>query len=110
MTLPLALLAFLLLGSGSIKLKAAQRVDLGVPWLVVAEMLAGIGILSAGFAGSLSPGQGLAVLVGGVALVVVSSLQVGKAVRRQHRLRNATEGTRLANYLKYLSAQDPPAE
>jgi len=33
---------------------------------------------------------------------------VGMEVRRRGWLRTASEGARLANYVKYLSRQDPP--
>lgn len=103
-------MALLLLVSGMVKLKAAERVALGLPALALLELVAGLGLMVAVFVRTFTAGQGLAVLVGSVALVVVSSVQVGMAVRRRQRLRTASEGARLTNYLKYLSAQNPPSE
>jgi len=110
MTLLLGLASFLLLVSGVVKIKAAERVELGLPVLPLLELLAGIGIFSQIFIRDFTAGQGLFLLVGSVLLILVSSAQVGMAVRRRQRLRTASEGTRLANYLKYLSREDSPSE
>lgn len=106
----LAIAAFLLLASGLVKIKAAARVGMGVPVLALAELAAGLGVFGAVLLADLTAGQGLFVLVGSVALVLVSSLQVGMEVRRRQRLRSASEGARLASRLKYLSRLDPPTE
>lgn len=114
----LVLTALLLLASGLVKVKAADRVQLGVPALALLELLAGVGLFSVAFIQSFTPRQGLLVLVASVALLVVSSLQVGSAIRRRHRIREASEGARLANYVNVLSrlpgagegeAQDAPS-
>lgn len=110
MTVLLVLMSLLLLVSGMVKVKAAERVALGLPILAALELLVGVGLFAAVFFGTFTRGRGLAVLLGSLALVLVSSVQVGMAVRRRQRLRTASEGARLANYLKYLSAQDPPTE
>lgn len=108
--IPLFVLAsLLLLVSGLVKVKAAARVEMGLPVLALVEVVVGVGVFSVAFIQTLSARQGLFVLVGSVLLVVVSSLQVGAAIRRRHRLRTASEGARLANYMRYLSRLDPPA-
>jgi hypothetical protein len=81
---------------------------MGLPILALAELLAGLAVLGVAFVVDLTGVQGMLVLVGSVALVIVSSLQVGMEVRRRGWLRTASEGARLANYVKYLSRQDPP--
>ena len=103
----LVLTALLLLGSGLLKARAAGRVGMGLPLLALAELLAGAGVLAAVLLAPLTAGQGLAVVVGSLALVVVSSLQVGLEVRRRQRVRTASEGARLANYVRYLSRPGP---
>ena len=110
MTILLAVASFLLLISGVVKVKAAERVALGLPVLAVLELLVGIGIFSQIFIRDFTPGQGMGILVGSVALLLVSSVQVGMAVRRRQRLRTASEGSRLANYVKYLSREDSPSD
>lgn len=105
----LVLSALLLLASGLVKVKAAARVEMGLPLLALLELLAGVGIFSVAFIQNFSARQGLFVVVGSVLLVLVSSVQVGVAIRRRQRLRSASEGARLANYVKYLSRLDPPA-
>jgi hypothetical protein len=104
----LVITALLLLASGLVKVRAAARVEMGLPILALAEFLAGLAILGVAFVVELTGVQGMLVLVGSVALVVVSSLQVGLEVRRRQRLRAASEGARLANYVKYMSRLDPP--
>ncbi len=100
--------ACLLLTSGLLTVRAAARVEMGLPILAVAELLAGLGIMGVAFSVELTAGQGMLVSVGSVLLVLVASLQVGLEVRRRNRLRTASEGARLASYVKYLSRQDPP--
>ncbi len=105
---PLLLItALLLLASGLVKVRAAARVEMGLPILALAELLACAGIVAVAFAVELTGVQGMLVLVGSVALVVVSSLQVGMEVRRRQRLRTASEGARLANYVKYPTRRGP---
>ena len=93
--------AALLLVSGAVKVRAAARVGLGVPVLALAEVLAGVGLFGIALAVDFTGGQGLAILVGAVALILVSSLQVGAQVRRRQRLRAASEGARLATYVNF---------
>jgi len=108
--LPLLVLAsLLLLVSGLVKMKAAARVDLGLPLLALVELLAGVAIIGVAFMQSFTARQGLAVVVGAVVLVVVSSVQVGLAIQRRHRRLADSEGARLANYVRYRSRLDPPA-
>lgn len=96
--------ACLLLVSGLVKLKAAERVGLGIAILPLVELLAALALGVLGIGGSITPRRGLAFVVGGVVLVLVSSLQVGGAIRRQGRRRNLSEGARLRTFVQYLSA------
>ena len=83
---------------------------MGVPVLALAEILAGVGILGVAFVVELTAGQGMFILVGSVALILVSSVQVGMEVRRRQRLRTASEGARLVSYVKYLSPLERPGD
>jgi len=104
----LVITACLLLASGLLKVRAAARVEMGLPVLALAELLAGVGIFSVAFVVEFTGGQGMLILVGSVALVLVSSVQVGMEVKRRQRIRTASEGARLATYVKHLSRPDPP--
>lgn len=110
MTLLMVLAAFLLLISGVVKVKAAERVGMGLPVLPLLELAVGLGIFGVAFLRKFSAAQGMGILVGAVALVLGSSIHVGLAIRRRQRLRTRSEGTRLANYVEYLSRHDPPSE
>ena len=103
----LVIASLLLLASGLLTAKAAARVGMGLPILALAEILAGVGIFGMAFIKQFTANQGMLVLVGSVLLILVSSLQVGREVRRRQRLRTASEGARLANYLKPPSRPDP---
>lgn len=108
---PLLLItAVLLLTAGLVGARAASRVGMGLPVLALADIVAGVGLLGVVLAVDLTGAQGLAVLVGAVALVLVSSFQVGAQVRRRQRIRAASEGARLANYIHYLSRPPAPGE
>jgi hypothetical protein len=97
----LVITALLLLTAGLVEAKAASRVGMGLPLLALADIVAGVGLVGAVFAVDLTRAQGLAVLVGAVMLVLVSSLQVGAQVRRRQRIRAASEGARLATYVNF---------
>lgn len=99
----LAITAILQLASGLLKVRTAARVEMGVPILAVAELVAGVGIFIVLFIERLTAVHGLLIVVGSVVLVLVSSVQVGAEVRRRQRIRTASEGARLANYVKYLA-------
>jgi len=110
MILLLVLTSLLLLTSGLVKVRAAARVEMGLPVLALLELLAGVGIFSVAFVQNFTAGQGLVVLVGSVALVLISSLHVGMAIRSRQRRRDLSEGVRLANYVQYLSGRQPPPD
>jgi hypothetical protein len=96
--------AGLLIVSALVKLKAAERVGLGIAILPLLELFAALGLGAMAFLGSLTPRSGLSLVVGGVVLMVVSSVQVGGAVRRRGRQRTLSEGARLRTFVQYLSA------
>jgi len=108
-TLLLVLTAVLLLASGLVKLHAGDRAGLGLTVLPLVETVAGLALLAPVMLGRRpSAHGGLAIVVCGVALVLVSSLLVGSAIVRKRRSREDSEGARLVTYVKYLSRQRPP--
>lgn len=108
MTALLVLTAVLLLVAGMVKLRAAERVGLGVTVLPLVEILAALALGVTTFLAPLSPSGGLKAVLASVALIVVSSLHVGAAIRKRTRTRELSEGARLRTYVQYLSqAPDP---
>ncbi len=100
----LVLTALLLAGSGAFKLRAAARADVGVHLISLVELLAGAALGLLIVAKSLTVGQGMWIAVGAVALIVVSSVHLGKRLSRKRRLRGLTEGRRLQNYVDHVAA------
>jgi hypothetical protein len=102
------LAALLLLASGLLKLRAAERVGLGIAVLPLVEVVAALGLLGVSFLRPLDPVAGLIAVVAALALLVVSSLQVGMAMGRRRRSRELSEGARLRTYVQYLTAPADP--
>jgi hypothetical protein len=98
--------ATLLLISGIVKLRAWARVSQGIHLVPLLEIVAGLLMGAAVMTGTPDPGVGLALTVGAVSLVVVSSVVVGRQIRHLHRARERSEGARLVTWVKYLS--QPP--
>lgn len=99
----LALTAILLLVSGVVKLRAAARAEMGLHLFSLLELLCGVLLFAIMATASLTGEQGLAVVIGATALIVVSSFHLGARLKHQRRIRDLTEGRRLENYLKYFS-------
>jgi len=108
MTLLFVLTAALLLTSGLVKLRALQRVGLGIAILPVLEVLMAVALLAVAWT-PLTGGQGFMVAAGSLTLLLVSSLRVGFTLRAYRRERERTLGSRLAVYVKYLSKSPPEA-
>lgn len=106
MILLLILTSVLLLVSGVIKLRAAERAGVGVHVFSLVELLGGAALGVAVVAGSLSPEQGMGAVLGAVAVILVSSIHLGRRLGHKRRLRDLTEGRRLENYVK-LQASIP---
>jgi len=102
------LAALLLLASGLIKLRAAERVGLGLAVLPLVEVVAALGLLAVSVLRPLGAAAGLTAVVSSLALVLGSSLQVGFAMRRRRRSRELSEGARLRTYVRYLSSPLDP--
>jgi hypothetical protein len=110
MTPLLVITAVLLLGSGLLKLRAAERSKLGIHLLSILELMAGLGIGASLMGGGLSVEVGFRVLLGAVALVLVSSVSLGMTLKAVRRTRDLSEGARLFNYVDYLSRESSQDE
>ena len=103
MTVLLALTMLLLLVSGVVKLRTAERTKMGLHLFSLLEIFAGVAVAVLMLGGPLTAGQGMAAVAGSVALVLGSSIHLGRRLKNSRRLRGLTEGRRLENYVKYLS-------
>ena len=110
MTPLLAITAVLLVGSGLLKLRAADRLKLGIHLLSILELLVGLGIGVSLMAGGLTVAVGFRTLLGALTLVLASSVSLGVKLRVVRRRRNLSEGARLFNYLEYLSQESSQDE
>lgn len=99
MTGLLVLTALLLLAAGLVKLRAAERMGLGIAILPLVEILAGFGMGAMAVARPPSPGGGLVMVILAVALILLSSIQVGLAMQTRRRRRELSEATRLRAFL-----------
>ena len=110
MTPLLAITAFLLIGSGLLKLRAAGRSKLGIHLPSILELVTGLGIGASLIGGRLSVEVGFRVLLGAVTLVLVSSVSLGRKLKALRRTRGLSEGARLFNYVDYLSQESSQDE
>jgi hypothetical protein len=107
---PLSVLTSLLLVlSGGFKLRAGARAGVGLHLLSLLELLAGAGLMMRVMGGGMTAEQGLGSAVGAVALIVVSSVHLGRRLGHKRRLRELTEGRRLENFVNAPSRfpEDP---
>jgi len=102
------LAAVMLLASGLVKLRAAERVGLGIAVLPLVEVAVAVTLLSVSFFRPIGVAGGLTAVVVSLVLLLGSSLQVGIAIRRRRRSRELSEGARLRTYVQYLSAPVDP--
>ena len=103
MTALLVVTAILLLTSGVVKLRAGDRAGVGLPVLALLEVFAGLLLAGVSFSSPFTPAQGLAVVLGSVALVLFSSVQMWTQLKEIQRKRDLSESARLRTYVTYLS-------
>jgi hypothetical protein len=105
----LFLTSVLLATSGVVKIRAAGRLQGGVPLLAAVELVSAVAVAGLALSGSLGPRAGFAAAVGSVGLVVISSASHARGVRDRRRRREASEAARLATFIRYPSgaADDP---
>jgi hypothetical protein len=102
----LVLTAILLLVAGLVKLRAAERIGLGLAVLPLVEILAGFALGGVALSRPPSPGGGLVMVILAVGLILLSSIQVGLAMQARRRLRQRSEATRLQTFMTVRSG--PP--
>ncbi len=110
MTALLVISAVLLVGSSLLKLRAAERAKLGIHFPSVLELLAGLGIGASMLGGGPNVDVGFRLVLGAVALVLVSSVNMGMKLSARRRESDESEGGRLFTYVKYLSHQSSQDE
>lgn len=103
MTLLLVVTAILLLTSGVVMLRAADRAGLGLSPFALLEVFAGLILAGVSFTSPFTPEQGLGVVLASVALVLGSSLHMWGQLKGVQRKRDLSEGARLRTYVRYLS-------
>lgn len=110
MTPLLVLAGLLLVASGILKLRAAQRGKLGIPVLSLVEAFAGLALCFMSFANPPSVDVGFRLVLGAIALVLVSSGGMAMKLSAARRKRDDSEGVRLRTYVKYISRRNDPSE
>jgi hypothetical protein len=102
MTALIVITGVLLLASGAIKLRAGERVGMGLQPLPLAELVFALIV----FASVRTERAGLWLVPGGILLVLASSALFLSRMRAFQRRRAETEAGRLATYLKYFALGD----
>jgi len=110
MTALLSLTGVLLLVSGGFKLWSAARGKIGVPLLALVESAAGVLIPILALVSPISADGGFRLVLGSLALMLVSSVAQAVRVRARSLELQESEGGRLVAYVKYLSAHDGESE
>ena len=108
MILLLVVTAILLLTSGIVKLRAADRAGLGLSLFALLEIFAGLILAGVSFTNPFTPSQGLGVVLSSVALVLGTSLHMWGQLKGVARKRDLSEGARLRTYVRYLSSNLGP--
>lgn len=98
--------AVLLVVSGAVKARSASRLGLGSPILALTELLVAVMLAAVAVSGALGSVLGPWLAIGGVGLVLGSSVRHALAVRDQRRRREASEARRLESYLRVARAQE----
>ena len=94
--------------SGIVKLFGRSRIPGVVPLLPVLEALGGSGALFFYLSQGSTPAVGTWVIFTLLGLVLISSIQHVRKASARRRLRENTEGGRLAAYVRYTSVQEDP--
>jgi uncharacterized membrane protein YqgA involved in biofilm formation len=110
MTALLFMTGVLLLVSGGVKVRSGLRAGLGVQPLTYLELLASVLSCIAAAAGLGTSGAGIWVVPAGVLLVLVSSVLFSMRLTEYRRRRAESEGSRLENYVKYMSGTADTSE
>jgi heme A synthase len=98
----------LLLISGLLSLRSGTRLGALVPTLALAQIVVGASAFMGGLVVRLTGSWGLTVTVSSLVLMLASALWHAARLREARRIRNHSEGARLATYVKYLSRRAGP--
>jgi uncharacterized membrane protein YqgA involved in biofilm formation len=110
MTALLFMTGVLLLVSGGVKVRSGLRAGLGVQPLTYLELLASVLWCIAAAAGLGTSGAGIWFVPAGVLLVLASSVLFSLRMTEYRRRRAESEGSRLENYVNYLSGTGDTSE
>jgi hypothetical protein len=94
----------LLILSAVLKVRTASKAGLGLPLLLLGEVVAGLALPVVSLVAPPTPEAGFRMVLAALALIVVSSVALSMRVRALARDRQASEGARLVRYVKYLSS------
>lgn len=105
----IVLTGFLLVVSGGVKLvRAAKARLLGLAIVSLGELVVGTAVAAVAFGSPLTPEAGLRLIGGAVGLMLVSSVWYGFRLSALRKQREASEGSRLVTYVRYLSGGGSP--
>ena len=108
---PLFVIAGLMLvASGVVKLRAAERAKLGVHLLSIVEAIAGLALCVTTFVFPPELDMGFRLMVGAMVLLLASSGGMAMKLSGQRKKREDSEGVRLMTYVKYISRRNDPSE
>jgi hypothetical protein len=110
MTALLVMTGVLLLVSGGVKVRSGLRAGLGVQPLTHLELLASVVWCFAAGGGLGASGAGIWFVPAGVLLVLASSVLFSLRMTEYRRRRAESEGSRLENYVNYLSGTADTSE
>ena len=100
----------MLVASGVVKLRAAERAKLGVPILSIVEAFAGLGLCVLVFMRPPDVDVGFRLVIGAIALVLASSGGMAMKLAGQRKQREDSEGVRLMTYVKYISRRNDSSD
>jgi len=79
-----------------------------VPIAALVQVLTGAVVCFLGFSSGITGDAGLVVVAASILMVLASAIWQGLRLRAARRKREASEGARLATYVKYLSRDITP--
>jgi len=95
--------------SAVVKLRSGLRAGVGVPVLAPIEFLGGLGLAVMALVGVLQPESSFRYVLAGIAITLLSTVNLALRLSRERKRREAAAGARLFTYVKYLS-QEPDTE
>lgn len=105
----LVITGLLMISSAVVKLRSGMRAGVGVPVLAPVEFLGGLGLAVLALLGGMEAESGFRFVLAGIAITVLSTINLGLRLSRERKRREQAAGARLFTYVKYLS-QEPDTE